>query len=152
MQVDPGLETFTDEGNGYPLQYSCLGNWMDRAAWWATVYGVTKIWTQQSACRPRSVSQVSHSVVSESLWPHGLQHAGLPCPSPTPEACSNSCPATLWCYLAISSSVVPFSSRLQTFPASVSFPLNQLFASGGQSIGVSASHQSFQWISRTDFL
>ena len=70
---------------------------------------------------------------------HGLQHARLPCPSPTPRACSNSCPLSWWCHPTISSSVVPFSSGLQSFPASGSFQMSQLFASGGQSIGVSAS-------------
>ena len=84
-------------------------------------------------------SQFSHSVMSNSLGPHGLQHARLPCPSPTPRACSNSCPSSQWCHPTISSSVVPFSSCLQSFPASGSFPMSQFFASGGQSTGVSAS-------------
>ena len=79
--------------------------------------------------------QFSHSVVSNSLWPHGLQHARPPCPSPTPRACSNSCPSSRWYYPTISSSVIPFSSRLQSFPASGSFPMSQFFALGGQSIG-----------------
>ena len=83
--------------------------------------------------------QFSHSIVSDSLWLHGLQHARLPCPSPTPGACSNSCPLNQWCRPTISSSVVPFSSCLQSFPASGSFPVSQFFASGGQSIGASAS-------------
>ena len=83
--------------------------------------------------------QFSHSVVSNSLWPHGLQHARLPCPSPTPRPCSNSCPSSQWCHPTISSSVDPFSSCLQSFPASGSFPTSQFFASGDQSIGVSAS-------------
>ena len=83
--------------------------------------------------------QFSHSVMSDSLQPHGLQHARLPCPSPTPRACSNSCPSRRWCHPTISYSVVPFSPCLQSFPASGSFPISQLFTSGGQSIGVSAS-------------
>ena len=83
--------------------------------------------------------QFSHSVVSDSLRPHGLQHARLPCPSPTPRACSNSYLSSRWCHLAISSSVVPFSSCLHSFPASRSFPISQFFASGGQSTGASAS-------------
>ena len=74
-----------------------------------------------------------------SLWPHGLQHARLPCPSPTPGACSNSYPSSQWCHPTISSSIIPFSSLPQSFPASGSFPRSQFFASGGQSIGVSAS-------------
>ena len=83
--------------------------------------------------------QFSCSVMSDSLWPHGLQHTRPPCPSLTPEACSNSCPLSQWCHPTISSSVVPFSSCLQSFPASESFQMSQFFASGGQSIGVSAS-------------
>ena len=86
-----------------------------------------------------SVSQSSHSVLSDSLWPHGLQHTRLPCPSPTPGACSNLCPLSWWCHPVISSSLVPFSSCLQSFPASGSFPMSQFFALGGQSIGASAS-------------
>ena len=83
--------------------------------------------------------QFSHSVVSDSLPPHGLQHAMLPCPSPTPRTCSNSCPLSQWCHLTISSSVRPFSSCLQSFPAAESFQMSQSFTSGGQSVGVSAS-------------
>ena len=81
----------------------------------------------------------SCSVVSDSLRPHGLHHTRLPCPSPTPRACSNSCPSNWWCHPTILSSVVPFSSCLQSFPASGSFQMSWLFASGGQSIRVSAS-------------
>ena len=77
--------------------------------------------------------------MSDSLRPHGLQHARLACPSPTPRACSNSCPLSQWCHPTISSSVIPFSSCLQSFPASESFQISQLFALGSQSIGVSAS-------------
>ena len=83
--------------------------------------------------------QFSLSVVSDSLWPHGLQHTRLPCPSPTPGACSNSRPLSQWCHPTISSSAFPFSSCLQSFPASGSFPMSQFFTSGGQRIGVSAS-------------
>ena len=86
-----------------------------------------------------SVSQFSSSVMSDSLQPHGLQHARPPCPSPTPRVFSNSCPLSQQCHPAISSSVIPFSSHLQSFPAVGSFPVSQLFASGDQSIGVSAS-------------
>ena len=81
---------------------------------------------------------LSHSIISNSLRPHGLQHARLPCPSPSPGACSNSCPLSWWCHPTISSSVVPFSC-LQSFPASGSFQMSRFFTSGGQSIGVSAS-------------
>ena len=87
---------------------------------------------------PGSV-QFSHSAMFSSSQPHGLQHARPPCPSPTPRACSNSCPSRWWCHPTISSSVVPFSSCPQSFPASGSFPMSQCFASGGQSIGVAAS-------------
>ena len=83
--------------------------------------------------------QFSHSDVSDSLRAHGLQHARAPCPSPTPRAYSNSCPSCWWRYPTISSSVIPFSSCLQSFPASGSFQMSQFFASGGQSTGVSAS-------------
>ena len=82
---------------------------------------------------------LSHSVVSDSLQPHGLQHARPPCPSPIPRVHSNSFPSRRWCYPIISSSVIPFSSCLQSFPASGSFPMSQFFALGDQSIGVSAS-------------
>ena len=81
----------------------------------------------------------SHSIVSNSLQPYGLQHARPPCPSPTPGVHPNSCPSSRWCHPTISSSVVPFSSRLQSFSASGSFQMSQYFASGGQSIGASAS-------------
>ena len=82
--------------------------------------------------------QFSRSVVSDSLRCHGLQHARLPCPSPTPGACSNSCPSSWWCHPTISSSLIPFSFRPQSFPASGSFLMSQPLASGGQSTGVSA--------------
>ena len=83
--------------------------------------------------------QFSRSVMSDSLWPHGLHHARLPCPSPTPRACSNSCPLSQWCHPTISSSVIPFSSCLQSCPASGSFPMSPFFSSVGQRIGASAS-------------
>ena len=83
--------------------------------------------------------QFSRSVVCGPLWPRGLQHARLPCPSPTPGACSDSCPSSWWCHPTISSSVIPFSSCLQSLPESGSFPRSQFFASGGQSTGTSAS-------------
>ena len=87
----------------------------------------------------RISSQFSHSVESYSLWPHGLQHARLPSPSPTPGACSNPCPSSQWCHTTILSSVIPFSSCLQSFPASACFPKSHFCTSGGQIIGVSAS-------------
>ena len=81
----------------------------------------------------------SNSVVSDSLWPHGLQHTRVPCPSPTPGACSNSCPLGLWCHPTISSTVFPFSSCPQSSLSSGSFPMTPFFASGGQCIGVLTS-------------
>ena len=101
------------------------GNWV--LFWWA--------W-------PCSV-QFSCSVMSDSLWPYGLQHIRPPCPSPTSGACSNSCPSSWWCYPTISSFVVPFFSCLQSFPASGSFPMSQFFTSGGQSIGALVSASVF---------
>ena len=83
--------------------------------------------------------QSSRSVVSSSLRPHELQHARPPCPSPTPGVHPNPCPSSRWCHLTISSSVIPFSSCLQSFPTSGSFQMSQLFALGGQNIGASAS-------------
>ena len=93
--------------------------------WWPQIY-ISRI-------------QFSSSVMSSSLKPHGLQHARPPCPSPTPSVYSNSCPLSQWCHPTISFPVIPFSSHLQSFPASGSFQMSQLFAPGGQSIGVSAS-------------
>ena len=143
------------KGNGNPLQCSCLENPRDGGALWAAVSGVSQSrtrlkWLSSSSreaifhtCLSFNVSycslQFSCSVVSDSLWPHGLQHTRLPCTSPTPRACSNSCPSSRWCHPTISSSVIPFSSCLQYFPASGSFQMNKFFPSGGQSIGVSAS-------------
>ena len=88
--------------------------------------------------------QFSPSVMSDSLWPHGLQHTRPSCSSPTPGVNSNSCPLSRWCHLTISSSVVPFSSPLQSFPASESFQMSPFFTSGGQSIGVSVLPMNIQ--------
>ena len=87
---------------------------------------------------PINSVQFSLSVLSNSLWPHGLQHARPPCPSPTPTSYSNPCPLSQWCHPTVSSSVVPFSTRLQCLPASGSFPMSQLFTWGSQRTGVSA--------------
>ena len=130
----------------------------DREVWCAAVHGVPKSqtwlgdWTAMmdfSSCHVNyqlswhlwvciSV-QFSHSVMSYSLWLHGLQHSRPPHPSPAPGVYSSSCPSSWWCHPTISSSIVPVSSCLQPFPASGFFPMSQFFASGGQSIGVSAS-------------
>ena len=95
--------------------------------------------TNKNLLHSISSVQFSHSAVSDTLQPLGLQHTRLLCPSPTFGACSNSCALSQWCHPNISSSVIPFSSCLQSFPASGSFTMNQFFASGSQSIGVSAS-------------
>ena len=94
---------------------------------------------QIPGCLSQLTVQFCCSVESISAWPYELQHPRPPCPSLTPGACSNSCPSSWWCHQTSSFSVTLFSSCLQTFPASGSFPMSQLFTSGGQSIGVSAS-------------
>ena len=96
--------------------------------------------------------QFSRSVVSNSLRPHEPQHSRPPCPSPTPAVHPNTCPLSRWCHPTISSSVIPFSSCPQPFPASGSLQMSQLFALGGQSIGVSASTSVLQWTPRTGLL
>ena len=107
------------------------------------------LWTDMGglSLAEHSVSvQFSRSVMSDSLWPHGLQNTRPPCPSPTPGVHSNSCPSSWWCHPTISSAVVPFSSRPQYFPASGSFHMSQLFTSGGENIWwcwVSASTSVF---------
>ena len=112
---------------------SCIGRWILYP--WATREAHT---TCEKSKWSHSV-QISHSVMSDSLWPHESQHARPPCPSPTPGVYSNSCPSSQWYHPAISSSVVPFSACPQSLPASESFPMSQLVAWGGQSIAVSAS-------------
>ena len=125
-------------------------NWTNwTLKWWERYNSMTwkrpftlPLGIKQKACWPIAVVtsvQFSRSVMSDSLRPHEPQHARPPCPSPTPRVYSNSCPLSRWCHPTISSSVVPFSSCLQSFPASGTFQMSQLFASGGQSIGVSAS-------------
>ena len=107
--------------------------WSCMSSLYTVVPWTTQIWTVFS------LVQFSRSVVSDSLRPHESQHARPPCPSPTPRVHSDSCPSSWWCHPAISSSVIPFSSCPQSFPASGSFQMRQLFTSGGQSIGVSVS-------------
>ena len=106
-----------------------------------TCHGLSVCAPQIRILKPHTFSSVqfSHSVMSNSLWPHGLHQARPPCPSPTLRVYSNSCPLSQWCHPTLSSSVIPFSSHLQSFPASGSFLMSQFFAWGGQSIGVSAS-------------
>ena len=111
-------------------------SWCDGLYWvfkcWTCIPGIHLTWLFSSV-------QFSYSVMSDSLQPHGLQHARLPCPSPTPGACSNLCPSSCWCYPTTSSSIIPFSFCLQSFPVSGSFLMSQFFASSSQSIGVSDS-------------
>ena len=118
---------------GTEFQFYMTGNILE--------IGCKKVWMHLTLnCPLKNCSiQVSHLVVSDSLWPHRLQHTRLPCSSSTPGACSNSRPSSQWCHLTISSAAIPFSSRLQSFPASGSFQMSQFFTSWGQSIGVSAS-------------
>ena len=155
----------------YPTQCSRLENLRDGGVWWGAIYGVAQSQTRlkwlssSSRCDPKDcstagftvpqyllISYFSHSLVSDALQNHALQHTRLPCPSPTPGVYSNSCPLSCWCHPTISSSVVPFSSRLQSFPVSGSFTVSQFFTSGGQILEFQLQHQSFQWIFRTDFL
>ena len=105
---------------------------------WVKIY-ISEEFENHSMIWQKCFWKFSCSVMSNSLRLHGVQHARLPCPSPNPEACSNSYPLSRWCHPIISSSVVLFSSCLQSFPASGSFPRSLFFTSGGQSIGVSAS-------------
>ena len=110
-------------------------------AWIIVPWRMTRMWEErcfsnESDCI--SLAQFSHAVMSDSLWPHGLQHTRPPCPSPTPRVYSNSSPLSRWCHPTISSSIVPFSSCLRSFLASGSFQMSQLFPSGGLNIGVSA--------------
>ena len=115
---------------------------MDREAWRAVIHGVTK---SRTRLKRRSSSSSALwgllLLVISRVWlfaTHGLQHTRLPCPSPSPGVCSNSCPLSKWCHPTVSSSVVPFSCP-QSFPVSESFPMSQLFSSGDQNIGASAS-------------
>ena len=115
---------------------------MDKWTRWVIVHGVAKSRTQLSMHAYTEFYgsvQFSCTVVSDCLQPHGLQHARLTSPSPTPRSYSNSYPLSRWCHPTILSSVIPFSSCLQSFPASESFQMNQFFASSGQSIEVSVS-------------
>ena len=121
----------TGEGNGNPLQCSCLENPRDEGAWWAAIYGVAQSqtrlkWLSSSSKYPlfwymTILLMFSHSVVSDSLRPHGLQHISLPCPSPSPGACSNLGLLSHQCHPTILSSAISFSSCLLFFPASGSF-------------------------------
>ena len=133
-------------GNDYPLQYSWLENSRERGAWWAIVHRVAQSWTQLRQLSTQHAHTHTHTQNSvqflSSVWIFVIAWTAA-CQaflaSPTPRVYSNSCPLSQFCHPTISSSVVPFSSCLQSFPASGSFPMSQFFASGGQSIGVPAS-------------
>ena len=150
---------------------------MDREAWRAAVHGVTKSqtqlsgWTELKCIKDNCVLfvavnksyflvkyshidsvQFSHSVVSDSLQPHGLQHARPPCPSPTPEVHPNLCPLNGWCHPTISSSVISFSSRLQSFPASGSFQRVSCLHQVPKVLDFQLQHLSFHWTPRTVLL
>ena len=153
-----GWEDPLEKGMAYPLLYSYLENPIGRGLQSMRMKRVehvwaTHIWKKKENWNKKHCSvQFSHSFVSDSLWPHELQHARPPCPSPTPRVHPDSGPSSRWCHPTISSSVVPFSSCPQSFPATGSFQISQFFTSGGQSIRASVQHQSFQWVFRTDFL
>ena len=127
----PGSGRSSGGGHSYPFQYYYLENSMDRRGWWVTAHRVAKSWVTERLSSRSSWEMEVHrvttlllfscSVMSYSLRPYGLQHTRLPCPSPSPRVCSNSCPLSRWCHTIISSSVVPFSPCLQSFPASGSF-------------------------------
>ena len=141
-----GLSVNTKEQKSKQIKVNNLRSFRDRM--WTQIFWLlspsltkgkqnNKILYNMGSVQLSSV-QFSHSVMSDSLWPHELQHARPPCPSPTPGIHPNSCPSSRWCHPAISSSVVPFSSCPQSLPASQSFTMSQLFTWGGQSTGVSA--------------
>ena len=120
------------------LLHECTMKILSMSTSFNAAYQVTGTYLALKCLLNESV-QFSLSIMSDSLRPHGLQQARLPCPSPTPRTCSNSCPLSQWCHPTVSSSVIPFYSCLQSFPASGYFPVSWFFASGGQSIAASAS-------------
>ena len=124
----PQTRQLSPEGRGQP-EFSTHSSGVKTQQSWSTL--------NPGTCK--ASVQFTHSVVCNSLGPHELQHTRPPCVSPAPRVYSDSCPSSQWCHPTISSSVVPFSSRLQSLPASESFQMSQLFTWGGQSIGVSAS-------------
>ena len=135
MDPIPGLGKFPGGELGHSLQYSCLENPKDRGAWQVTANRVAKSRTGlKRFCCSCSVTQLC-----PTPRPHGLWHARLPCPSPSPRVCSNACSLSRCYHPTILSSVVPLSSYFQSFPSSGSFPMSQLFSSGGKSIVASAS-------------
>ena len=119
--------------------WNSCNNSASLSSWVLKVFPLNISFGKEKSSYFKSSVQFSRSVVSDSMRPHESQHTRPPCPSPTPGVHSNSRPSSWWCHPAISSSVVPFSSCPQSLPASESFPMSQLFAWGGQSIGISAS-------------
>ena len=131
VNINKGKIKVKDKGKNWGKRFTEKNKYM-----WRIINVLNLFW---AFWPPRHFSQFSHSVVSDSLWPYGLQHVRLPCPSPTRGAYSNSCPSLRRGHPITSSSVVPFSFRLQSFPASGFFQMSKFFTLGGQSIGVSAS-------------
>ena len=126
---DPGIKARSPAFQADAISGRCKGE----------IKNIPKNKWQQNVMTQNLSVQFSHSVMSDSLWHHGLQHIRPSCPPQAPRVHSNSCPSSHWCHPTISSSVVPLSSCLQSFPRSVSFPRSQFFIPGSQSIGVSAS-------------
>ena len=137
VSLKSGLENFEH-------YFSSMWDECNCAVVWA-FFGIVFLWdwNEKWPFPVLCLVQFHLSVVSDAWQPHGLQYARLPFPSPTPRACSNSCQSNRWCHPTISSSVIPFSPRLQSFQASGSFPMSHFFGSGCQSIGVSASASVF---------
>ena len=136
--------TICEPGSGFSpdskFARSLIGDLQPPETWEAYFCENSCLRCSVTTARPTNTPvQFSCSVMSDCLWPHRLQHTRPPCPSLTPRVCSNSCPLSWWYHPTVSSSVIPFSSNLISFPASGSFPMSQLFSWGGQSIGVSAS-------------
>ena len=139
--------SWIDDGQGslaccspWGRKESDITDWVIKNSGWRFITFYRRRWSKPFPTMSWRISvQLNLSVMSDSLRPHGLQHARPPCPSPTPRVYPNSCPLSWWWHPTISSSIVPFSFHLQSFPASRSFQMSQLFASGAQSVGVSAS-------------
>ena len=129
-----------NNGNSDSLYFLGLQN---HCRWWLQPWNSKTLAPWKEGCDNLSSVQLNRSVMSGSLPPHELQHTRPPCPSQTPRVYSNSCSLNWWCYPTTSSSLVPFSFHLQAVPVSVSFQMSQFAASGGQSIGVSASTSVF---------
>ena len=138
LEVQGGTDSPTSAGeDGGKLDHSHTAS--ENVKWWSCSWKQLTLSFKTRLATIISSVQFSRSVLSDSLWPHEPQHVRPPCPSLTPAVHPISCPLSRWCHPTISSSIIPFSSCPQSFPASGSFQMSQLFTSGGQSIGVSAS-------------